>query len=113
MARETIIIIIIEKSGGRISSWRELASFLKENLPKYSIRLEVLGEYYGTVSNAALFSAARELLKRTFGISGEQAEEALWALHEMDFIRISDKEWPLIRAEDLSVEKDRYITFNV
>lgn len=77
------------------SGWKELAEFIKESIPLH--RCEHFksgtscsrGRYYGEPpchGTYAYYDNAKGLVKHTFGISDEEAEQVLFAINEIGWI---------------------------
>lgn len=92
-----IIVVIIERSGGRIRSLKDLAYFLKDNLNlgSYKITHEEPGlipllpkKSERIVSNAARYGGAVKLLMNAFNLDRKQAEDVLDLLEDAGWIKI-------------------------
>jgi len=88
-----ILVVIIDRSGGRINSLRDLATFLKNNvkLSTYRVREKSglpfgIGDKEYTTKPAALYSGCKVVLKRFFDLTDSEAEDAMKLLYDAGFI---------------------------
>jgi len=103
-----ILIIIIDRSGGRIRSLKDLALFLKNNVKLYRF----VHDRDKTVEEpAATYSSCKSVLQSLLNLSSSEAEEALRLLHNAGFVRISEISWPL--EIDGYAMLDKIVKFNV
>ena len=95
VARVDIIIIIIKLTQGRISTLRDLAEFLRDNVNVRSYDVYSQPDLFGRrghdggVARAAPLPGCKRVLTDIIGLSESQAKEALDTLESAGFIRTS------------------------